>query len=150
MMEIPFEGGRRCGAIRYRSAAAPFVAYTCHYLECQKLTSSAFATCLQVPAEAFEVIDGVPRTTERVSDDGNRLITSFCGAYGSALFIANEARPRFRTISALSDRAGDVEVSAHIWTSRKLPWVELPAHHRVFEKGGDWRPDYASDPSRLE
>lgn len=150
-MEIPFEGGCQCGAVRYRCAAAPFVAYTCHCLECQKMTSSAFATCIQVSSESFAIVAGSPHCRGRVSEDANMLTTSFCSACGSALFIENSARPRIRTILVGTlDRAGDVEVSAHIWTMRKLPWVALPPGHRVFERGGDWRADYAHDPSRLK
>ncbi|MGH0035683.1 MAG: hypothetical protein ACQGVK_11725 [Myxococcota bacterium] len=47
------------------------------------------------------------------------------------------------------DRARDVEVSAHIWTKRRLPWIVLPPGHREFPEAGDWRVDYAQDPSRL-
>ncbi|MEE4379646.1 MAG: GFA family protein [Candidatus Competibacteraceae bacterium] len=151
MIEIPFEGGCRCQTIRYQCSAAPFVAYTCHCLECQKITSSAFATCIHVPVESFTVITGSPSANERISDAGNRLTTSFCGSCGSALVVDNSARPRMRTVMVGTlDRAQDIEVSAHIWTSRRLPWVMLPADHRIFEKGGDWRPDYAHDPTRLE
>lgn len=151
MLEVPFEGGCQCRAVRYRCTAGPFVAYTCHCRECRKLGSSAFMTCVQVPAEALSVTRGSPASRERVADSGNRLTTSFCGDCGSALFSANSTKPRLRTIYVGTlDRAEDVEVSAHIWTSRKLPWVVLPEGHRVFEAGGDWRPDYAGDPSRLE
>ena len=43
---------------------------------------------------------------------------------------------------------GDVAVDAHIWVKRKLPWVQLPAGHRIFEEAGDWTPDYVHDPGR--
>jgi len=114
------------------------------------MTASAFATCIQVPAEAFAMTRGVPRTRERISHDGNRLTIHFCGACGSALFMANSARPRLRTLLVGTlDRPEDVQVSAHIWTSRRLPWVVLPENHRLFEEDGDWAPDYAADPARL-
>lgn len=151
MLSVPFEGGCLCGAVRYRCGAAPFVAYTCHCLACQHITSSAFATCIQVPAEAFALEQGAPSSAEREALSGNRLTTRFCAACGSALVVSSLARPRLRTIFVGSlDRATDVEVGAHIWTSRRLPWVVLPPGHRVFAEAGDWRPDYAADPSRLQ
>lgn len=150
MLEAPFEGGCGCEAIRYRCTAAPFVAYTCHCLDCQHLTSSAFATCIQVTAEAFHVTTGSPASRERVAASGSRPSTSFCSACGSALFTANPARPRLRTLYVGTlDRAQDVEVSAHIWTRRRLPWIVIPPQHRSFPEAGDWRPDYANDPTRL-
>ena len=151
MLEAPFEGGCQCEAVRYRCTSPPYVSYTCHCRDCQRLTSSAFATCVQVPAEALHLMRGSVSSRERLADSGNRPVTSFCSRCGSSLFVANPARPRLRTIYVGTlDRAQDVEVSAHIWTSRRLPWVLLPTHHRIFSEAGDWRPDYAADPSRLE
>ena len=149
MLEVPFEGGCQCGAVRYRCTAPPFVAYTCHCLECQRLVASAFATCIQVPAEALDVT-GATASRERTADSGNRVRSVFCPSCGSALYAANSARPRLRTIYVGTlDAAADVEVDAHIWTRRRLPWVVLPPGHRTFPEAGDWRPDYAADPSRL-
>ena len=151
MIETPYEGGCQCQSIRYRCSALPFVAYTCHCRACQRLTSSAFATCMQVPAEALELIMGSPSTGVRESDSGNTLRTDFCSICGTALFTANSARPRLRTIHVGTlDHPNEVEVSAHIWTSRKLPWVVLPPNHRIFSTAGDWRQDYVNDLDRLE
>jgi hypothetical protein len=151
VFKAPLEGGCLCGAIRYRCAALPFVAYTCHCLACQHITSSAFATCIQVPAEALTVAEGSPASQDRDADSGNRLTTAFCAACGSALYVANSSRPRTRTIFVGTlDQAASVEVDAHIWTKRRLPWVLLPQGHRIFPEAGDFRADYAADPTRLE
>jgi hypothetical protein len=150
MLEVPFEGGCQCEAVRFRCSAPPYVSYTCHCLACQHLTSSAFATCIQVPAEALSV-SGSPATRERTADSGNRAFTAFCAVCGSAIYSTTPARPRVRSIYVGTlDRAADVKVNAHIWTKRRLPWVILPPSHREFPEAGDWRPDYAHDPSRLE
>jgi hypothetical protein len=147
----PFEGGCQCGALRYRCSRPPFVSYTCHCLACQKLTASAFATCIQVPAEAHELLAGDPAFRERVAESGNRLTSAFCPACGSAIYARNSARPRLRTIYVGTlDAPHAVRVNAHIWTKHRLPWVILPEGHRVFPAAGDWRPDYAADPTRLE
>jgi hypothetical protein len=151
MLKAPFEGGCQCGALRYRCEADPFVAYACHCLECQHLTSSAFTTCIQVPAEALSETSGSPASRDRVADSGNRITTWFCAGCSSALYSGNAARPRVRTLEVGAlDRAGDVEVAAHIWTRRRLPWVLIPPEHRDFSEMPDWRPDYVRDLSRLE
>ena len=150
MLKVPYYGGCQCGAIRYRCTAPPFVQYTCHCRACQRLTSSAFATAIQVPAEAFSVESGNAAIRERVADSGNTLATAFCPSCGSALYSINSARPRLRSIYVGTlDSAADVEVSAHIWTKWRLPWVLIPEGHRIFSEAGDWRPDYAEDPTRL-
>jgi len=141
--------------VRQRSVSIdrtlPFVSYTWHCRACQHITASAFATCIQVPVEALAILSGSPNVFTRVADSGNTITTSFCKACGSALFAANSARPRTRTIYVGTlDRASEVEVNAHIWVSRRLPWVVLPEQHRVFIEAGDFRADYAADPTRLE
>lgn len=151
MLEAPFAGGCQCEGVRYCCNAPPFVSYTCHCIDCQRLTSSAFATCIQVAAEALSLTRGSIGSRTRRTDRGNQLSTFFCVVCGSALYSINSARPRLRTIYVGTlDRARDVEVNAHIWVSRRLPWVVLPPGHRLFPNAGDWRTDYACDPSRLE
>lgn len=148
---MPAKGRCQCGECRYTVNARPYVAYTCHCTECQKLSSSAFVSAMQVPAESVEVTGGAPATRERVADSGNVLKTWFCPSCGSALFARNSARPRLRTIHiGTLEHAADVEVSAHIWVKRKLPWVSLPKGHRIFDEAGDWSDDYADDPERYE
>ena len=149
MLSLSVDGSCQCGACAFRVDAQPYVCYTCHCRECQRLTSSAFTTCMHVPEEALEVTRGNPRMRARTADSGNELTTSFCAACGSALFARNSARPRMRTVFVGTLAEPDaVAVSAHIWTSRKLPWVELPAGHRQFAEGGDWSRDYAHDKDR--
>ena len=150
-LPIPFEGGCLCERLRYRGSAQPFVAYTCHCRACQKLTSSAFATCIQVPAESLSVVAGEPRAVERVADSGNRLSSFFCPRCGSTLYTQNHARPRIKTVyvGTLDDPRA-VEVTAHIWTRRALPWLTLPPGHELFSEAGDWRRHYAADPTRLQ
>jgi len=150
VLNAPFEGGCECSGVRYRCTALPFVSYTCHCHACQRITGSAFATCIQVPVEALEVLAGTPGTFTRKADSGNILTTSICNQCGSALFVANSGRPRTRTIYVGTlDDPTRVEVNAHIWVSRRLPWVVLPTGHRIFQEVGDFRADYASNPSRL-
>jgi hypothetical protein len=147
---VPFEGGCLCGRLRYRGGSPPFVAYTCHCQACQKLTASAFATCMQVPAESVALLSGEAAQRERIADSGNRLTINFCRDCGSVLWTQNAARPRLRTIYlGTLDAPELIPVAAHIWTKRRLPWIPIPEGHRVFLEAGDWRSDYASDPSRL-
>ncbi|MEM7405843.1 MAG: GFA family protein [Pseudomonadota bacterium] len=149
MLAIPATGQCQCGACHYRVEAAPFVAYTCHCRACQALSSSAFNTCLQAPAESVRCSHGKPRSRDRTAASGNVLTTWFCGDCGSAMFAQNSARPRIRTVYVGTlDERETVNVVAHIWTNAKLPWVVLPPGHRVYPGAGDWRQDYADDIDR--
>ncbi len=150
-MRIPSSGRCQCGKARYEVVAKPFVQYTCHCSECQKLTSSAFSLCIQVPAESLTMTQGQVKSRERVADSGNRLTTWFCGDCGSALFAQNSARPKLRTVFAGTlEHPDEVEVDAHIWLRSKLSWVHIPEAHRRFDQAGDWSQDYEYAPDRLE
>jgi len=86
---------------------------------------------------------------ERAADSGNILTNSFCESCGSLLSIQNSSRTRLRTVTiGTLDQPSLIEVNSHIWVKRKLPWVILPKHHRIFEEAGDWTKDYANDPTR--
>lgn len=151
MLDTPYDGGCLCGRFRYRCTQLPFVGYTCHCEACQKLTSSAFATCMHVPAEAINLLSGDVALSERIADSGNVLKSTRCADCGSALFAQNSARPRTTTIYVGTlDEPRRVDVTAHIWTKRKLSWVQIPEEHSNFDEAGDFREYYAHDPSRLD
>lgn len=151
MLQIPASGRCQCGICSYLVTAEPYVAYTCHCTECQKLTASAFLSCMHVPAESVNITSGSPRSRNRIADSGNELETWFCPSCGSTLFAANSSRPRVRTVHiGTLDHPEEVALCAHIWVKRKLPWVTLPEHHRIFEGPGDWTDAYAHDLSRYK
>lgn len=147
----PMSGECQCGLVKYELTAPGFVAYTCHCRACQKQSSSAFNTCMQVPAEALSITEGKASFRVRVADSGNELTSWFCKDCGSALFAQNSARPRIRTLYfGTLDKPEVVQVDAHIWLKRKLPWVVVPKEHRLFDGAGDWSDDYANDMSRYK
>lgn len=151
MLSLPASGQCQCGHLTYDLTAQPFVEYTCHCRECQRLSSSAFNTCIQVPAESVSIISGSATTRGRNTDTGNCLTMWFCSSCGSTLYCENSARPTIRTIFVGTlDHPEQVEVDAHIWLKRKLPWVVIPAGHRAFEGAGDWTSDYARDLKRYQ
>lgn len=57
---LPREGGCRCGQVRVRVSAAPFITMACHCTGCQRMSSSAFSLSAAIPAEGFSVIKGEP------------------------------------------------------------------------------------------
>ena len=150
MIELPAAGACQCQATTISVTTPGYVAYTCHCRACQRLSASAFMTCMQVAAEGVTVTRGTPLTFARPTDSGNTLYVTYCGQCSSALFANNSARPRIATIFAgcLQDLAS-LPVDAHIWLRYKLPWVSVPASHRLFDGAGDWREDYADDLARL-
>jgi len=106
---------------------------------------------MHVPIESFELTSGSPISHRRVADSGNVLETWFCPACGSTLFADNSSRPLVRTVHiGTLDYPEHVDVRAHIWVKRKVPWIELPKAHRIFDEAGDWTEDYGDDLSRYK
>ena len=95
MMKLPLAGGCLCGAIRYEIARSPIAVYTCHCIDCQRITSSASSIGLVVPADAVRLL-GETRTVESMADSGRikrRLICPGCGIWIAGMPRADTQGP---------------------------------------------------------
>src|SRR5271169_5905309 len=83
-MKLPQTGGCQCGKIRYEITEAPQLVYTCHCVDCQRLTSSAFSMGIVVPDTAFLLMGSEPRQLQRTAGSGRlntRLVCPECGSW---------------------------------------------------------------------
>ncbi len=83
-MKLPQTGGCLCGKIRYEITEAPRLVYTCHCVDCQRLTSSAFSMGIVVRDTAFRLMGSEPRQLLRTADSGRvntRLVCPECGSW---------------------------------------------------------------------
>ena len=140
-MELPQAGGCLCGNIRYQVTEAPRVTYTCHCLDCQRLTSSAFSVAIVVADAAFRRVGSAPRRLESTADSGRvkvRWVCSECGCwvYSRSKWDNGVCRVRAGTL----DDTSWLRPTKHFWTRSKQPWVKLPDDDEVFE----------TQPARLE
>jgi hypothetical protein len=69
-MKLPQKGGCQCGKVRYEITEEPQLVYTCHCLDCQRLTSSAFSLGIVVPEKGFHLTGLEPRRLQRTADSG--------------------------------------------------------------------------------
>ena len=125
MQEI--EGGCRCGAVRYTLAldALP-TTYTCHCLDCQTWSGSAFSQQTFVPEAALDVTGAVV-VYEFTTPSGNTSTQRMCGVCHARIYNTNTARPNVAVVRAGTlDRSNELRVVAHIWVKRKQPWLTLP------------------------
>ncbi|MCA1714448.1 MAG: GFA family protein [Gammaproteobacteria bacterium] len=120
-------GGCQCGAVRYESTGNARALYVCHCHECRKQSASAFGISLVVPASGFRVTKGMPRTWSRPTDSGRVLDCVFCAQCGSRLWHQSRGSgDRLNIKGGSLDEPLDLGAAIHIWTSRKLPGVQLP------------------------
>ena len=131
-MKLRQTGGCQCGKIRYEITEGPQSVYTCHCLDCQRLTSSAFSLGIVVPEKGFRLTRIEPRGLQRTADSGrvnNRLVCPECGSWICGLPRDGVVRVRGGTL----DDTSWLRPTRHIWTRRKQPWIMLPEGDEVFE-----------------
>ena len=143
MLNIPAKGGCQCGDCGYVLKENPYVAYACHCQECKKLSASAFLTCMHVSSESVTTTKGQPVSKQRESDSGNTILTWFCDSCGSTLFADNSSRPGIKTLHVGSlEQPEEITINKHIWTKRKIPWIQLPDTDETYPEGKDWSKYY--------
>jgi hypothetical protein len=127
-MAETFEGGCRCGGVRYRLTAdkLPNV-YACHCLDCQTWSGSAFSLQIILPENQFE-LTGEPALYERTSPESGRVSRQrACPVCFTRVYNTNSARPGSVTLRAGTlDRSNELKIVAHIWTKRKMAGVVIP------------------------
>ena len=133
-IKLPQTGGCLCGKVRYQIAEAPRLVYTCHCLDCQRLTSSAFSTAIVVSDAAFRLTGIEPRALQATADSGRvklRWVCPECGCWVSGVSGADVALQRVRA-GTLDDNSW-LRPTMHFWTRSKQPWLTLPAADQIFE-----------------
>lgn len=129
-----FEGGCLCGAIRYRSTAAPLRAVICHCSMCRKHSGSLALAFAHFPLDSFKWLKAAP-TRYRSSQFAER---GFCSACGSTVSMHEEilADRVLITLGSL-DEPGRVTPDDHVWTSARVAWFEISDDLPRFAKISD-------------
>lgn len=119
---MEWTGGCLCGKIRYLASTDPIRVVSCHCGMCRRTSGAAFMTFVHFPARAF-AWQGAEPMRYRSSADAER---GFCAACGSTLSM-HEAVLADRVQVSLGslDRPDLVRPDDHVWTSSRLPWLEV-------------------------
>src|SRR5215472_13705907 len=83
-MKLPQTGGCQCGKIRYEITEEPQSGYTCHCLDCQRLTGSALSLGIDVPENGFRLTGVAPRRLQHTADServNTRMVCPECGPW---------------------------------------------------------------------
>lgn len=121
--EADIAGGCLCGAVRFRSTAAPTTTRYCWCRDCQHLASGN-ATVNVVFARQAVTIEGEVGVYESLADSGNQMRRSFCPKCGAPLFSEAVSRPHLIIIRAGAlDDPNVAEPAAAIWTSSAPRWA---------------------------
>ncbi|WP_129793844.1 GFA family protein [Sphingosinicella sp. CPCC 101087] len=143
---MAWRGGCQCGRARYEGMGALPPVYACHCTECRRQSASAFA--LSMPALRANVrFSGELSAYSRPTDSGTRTDCFFCPHCGTRIYHQSERSPDRVTIKAGTlDEAGTVTAAAHLWVSRKQPWIALdpavPAFDTQPSDLSSWRNEF--------
>lgn len=124
--KLPWEGGCRCGQLRFRISAPPFLTMACHCTGCQRMTGSAFSLSVGVPAEGFAVLAGTPVVGGLRGVGGHQ----FCDHCMSWVYTRPEGMAWLVNVRAtMLDDPAWAAPFVETWTSERLPWAITPARH---------------------
>ena len=128
-------GACRCGAVQYEIAIeGPPRVYACHCGACQRWSGSAFTEQAPVPLEALQ-LSGELLTFSYQTPSGAKSTHQACAKCFSRIFNVNERLPAWAILRAGTlDDSPATEVIAHIWVSRKQPWIEIPDDIPIFQE----------------
>lgn len=123
-MSAPFQGGCRCGAVRYECTSEPLFAGHCHCRDCQYASGGPFATVVLVSAPSLRLLRGEVRSFDVVAESGSTVSRKFCPTCGTPLFSALAGPAPLVAIKAGSlDDPSWVKPAAEIWTASAQPWA---------------------------
>lgn len=121
-----YEGGCRCGAVRYTIAADALPAsYCCHCLSCQSSSGSAFSEQAVVPGSSLEcsgpILDHRLERTDGIESHHRLCAKCFTRLWSTSASFPGLALLRAGTL----DRSQELVPKAHMWTRRKQAWIAL-------------------------
>ena len=123
-----FEGGCRCGGVRYASTAAPSDITLCHCRACQQVSGSGFLPFVHVDSKAVSWTHTSTLKTMSLSKFAERFFCTGCGAPVAMKYHFEEGMIGivFGSVDVETLKGGMPKVEQHIFLREKAPWVTLP------------------------
>jgi hypothetical protein len=129
--ELPWEGGCRCGKVRFRVGKFPLITGVCHCKGCQRMSASAFSTTLTLPVDALEIVQGELEIGGLHGADAKHHHCAWCKSW-----VFTELPPEFGAVNVRATMLDDASWFVPFMetqTAEKLPWATTPAK-RSFER----------------
>ncbi|MBS0396579.1 MAG: GFA family protein [Proteobacteria bacterium] len=115
-------GGCACGRLRFVAEAEPLDSGYCHCRLCQRTTGAPVLAYASFPVAAFRYTAGEPARYAS-SPAGAR---EFCPACGTQIAYRRRLDPRTVDVNVGAlDEPARCPPRRHLWTSSRIPWLEL-------------------------
>lgn len=125
----------KCGSVEVTFRGKPVIELCCHCEDCRASTGKPFANLAFFKIETLK-IDGRVSAVEYIADSGNKTRRESCKGCGATLFDRSAGFPTLVGLMVDSiDYPFDFTPSCHVWTSRKLDEVKIPAGMKCYDKG---------------
>lgn len=119
------EGGCLCGGVRYRITGAIPPAVHCHCSMCRRSSGGTVVTWVEIPLNRFKFTQGEPK----VYQSSGHARRSFCPTCGAQLTFYSSNDPECIDVTVASlDHPEAHPADRHIWTSARLPWLDVDEH----------------------
>ncbi len=127
------QGGCTCGHVRYRLVGSPLIVHACHCHWCQRETGSVHAVNACYEADRVIHTGAEPEIIDTPSASGRgqkiaRCTKCHCAVWSN--YPQGGAAIRFVRVGTMDD-PGTTPPDIHIYTSSKLPWVQIPPEARA-------------------
>ena len=130
-----YQGGCRCGAVRYEVTGEPERTSICHCRDCRMSAGAPLVSWTALKASVFRMTDGAPVTF----NSSGASMRSFCGRCGTGLWFTNEQMlPGIVDVqTATLDDPEAFAPQAHVQIAERIGWMksahELPEFERYPE-----------------
>ncbi|WP_160011016.1 GFA family protein [Rhizobium sp. 18055] len=126
VLNMPAEGGCRCGRIRLKVSAKPLLTMACHCTGCQTMSSSAYSLSVAIPAEGFDITQGEP-VIGGLHGPSHHYFCAYCMTW---MFTRTEGMEFFVNLRpTMLDDPRWFTPFIETWTGEKLPFAETGAVH---------------------
>ena len=130
------QGCYACGDVRYRMLGPPLIVHCCHCSWCQRETGSAFVLNALIESDRMQLLAGSVELIDTPSASGAGQQIARCARCQTALwshyaFAGIGERVKFVRVGTL-DEPAQLPPDVHIFTSSKLPWLNLAGSAAVF------------------
>ncbi len=117
---MTYEGGCRCGAVRYRIDGEPLSAGYCHCRMCQRAADAAVVAWVAFRRDDLHFVKGTPEALQASA----RAMRRICPQCGTALTFEYSAQTETVDVTAASlDDPNATEPVQRIWWSPSLAWL---------------------------
>ena len=128
--EIPtYEGGCKCGQIRYRIAGIHTYSGVCHCDDCRRATGGAYVPWFGASPENLSITKGEIR--EYKSSPG--ILRGFCGNCGSPLTFRGDGWNDVAITIASLDDPNTITPTSNVFLSERLHWVQFNSDMRNYD-----------------